>query len=436
MGGDTILWLYGLQQFGIKLGLGGIRALLERLGSPERSFPSVLVGGTNGKGSVGAMLDSMLGAHGLRAGFYSSPHLVRPTERIRIGGLDAGEADLRRWLETARRASETAVADGALEAHPSFFEVMTAAALLGFREAGLDVAVLEVGLGGRLDATNAVEPRVSCIVTVDLDHTERLGGTLREIAIEKAGIVRRGRPVVSGAVRPEAVDAIRERCRDEGAPLVEARAVASLSEDAGRGAFRVETARGAYDRLRLGLPGIHQRDNARVAVVLLEEIGSALGFEVSPDAVRRGLAAVRWPGRLQWVAGDPPVLLDGAHNPAGAETLAGYLRERGGPAPVLLFAAAAGKDVAGILEPLRGLVARAVVTRPPVERAADPAPLASVATGLGLPAEVVPAPGAALDRARRLAKDGSFVLVAGSLYLVGTVLSLLEGGDAPGPVSS
>lgn len=432
---DSIRWLYGLQQFGIKLGLRGIHAILERLGSPEASLPTVLVGGTNGKGSVAAMLDAMLGAHGLRSGLYSSPHLVRPTERIRAGGRDVREEDLRRWLDAVRSASREAVADGSLEAHPSFFEVLTAAALLAFREAALDVAVLEVGLGGRLDATNAVEPRVSCVVTVDLDHTDRLGATLREIAIEKAGIVRRGRPVVSGVVQAEALDAIRGRCLDEGALLVEARKVASLSEEDDGEAFRVRTARGSYDGLRLALFGRHQRENARVAIVVLEEIGAALGFRVAPPAVRDGLAAVRWPGRLQWVASDPPMLLDGAHNPAGARTLAEYLRGRGGPAPVLVFGASAGKDAAGILEPLLGLVARVIVTRPPVERASDPAPLAGIAARLGLPVEAVPEPAAALARARDLAGTGAFVLVAGSLYLVGAVLSLLEGGDAPGPVS-
>ena len=200
MAGDPIQWLYGLQQFGIKLGLEGISTLLERLGHPESAYPSALVGGTNGKGSVAAMMEAVLAASGCKTGLYTSPHLVRPGERVRISGSDLPAGDLGRQLETVRAAIERALADGALEAHPSFFEVMTATALGAFREAGIGAAVLEVGLGGRLDATNAVEAALSVIVTVDLDHTDRLGETIGPAFVRDA-FVAPGTQLLAGQDR-------------------------------------------------------------------------------------------------------------------------------------------------------------------------------------------------------------------------------------------
>ena len=434
MGGDPIQWVYGLQRFGIKLGLEGIRTLLDRLGRPETAYPSVLVGGTNGKGSVAAMMEAMLAAAGRKTGLYTSPHLLRPGERVRIEGRDLSDVDLGRHLDTVRVAIESALADGALADHPSFFEVMTAAALVGFREAGIDVAVLEVGLGGRLDATNAVDAAISVIVTVDLDHTDRLGATIGEIAREKSGIVKRGRPLVTGVRGEEALTVLLRASQEAGSPMIEAARVADVAFEPG-GTFALATTSARYDRLSLPLPGRHQVENARVAVVAIEELGRALGDPIAPEAVRRGLREVRWPGRLEWLEGEPPILLDGAHNPAGASALADYLRERGGEAPILLFGAMANKDARGILEPLAPLVRSAVVTRPPVDRAADPADVARAAAGLGVAIETVGDPAAALARARALAMPGGFVLVAGSLYLVGAIVGLTRHLDAPGPVA-
>lgn len=430
---DPIRWLYSLQQFGIKLGLDNIRALLDRLGHPESAFSSVLVGGTNGKGSVAAMLDAMLAASGVRTGLYTSPHLIRPGERIRIAGSDIQPGHLDRHLEAVREACERAVADQGLAAHPSFFEVMTATALHAFREAGVRVAVLEVGLGGRLDATNAVEAVLSIVVTVDLDHTERLGRSLEQIAAEKAGIVKKGKPLVSGVAQGEARAVLASACREAGSPFIEASQIASLTEGT-EGAFTVRTARARYEDLRTPLPGRHQMGNARVALVAFEEVSRALGLTAASGDVKRGLASVRWAGRLQWIPGTPPLLLDGAHNPAGAAVLAEYLRGRGGHRPVLLFGAMRDKDVSHMLSPLAGLVEAVILTRAPVQHAADPHELTQqVPEGMG-PAAVCPDPGAALERARALAGPGGWVLVAGSLYLVGDILGRLESRHVPGPV--
>jgi len=414
---DPIAWLYGLQSHGIKLGLDGIRTLLALLDHPERAYPSTLVGGTNGKGSVSAMLDAILGAAGRRVGLYTSPHLVRPNERIRIAGEDIATPELHRVLEVVRAACERGLAEGKLGAHPSFFEVMTAAALCAFRDAGVDTAVLEVGLGGRLDATNATEPLASAIVTVSLDHIETLGTTLEAIALEKAGIVRAGRSLVSGVVQPDVVAVLRARCDAIGATMIDARAAKLPSG------------------VRLSLDGTHQRDNARVAVATFEAFSREIGHAPDPLAMRHGLETARWPGRLQLIPGAPSILLDGAHNVAGAEALAAHLALRGGPKPVLLFAAMADKDLAGILGPLVPHIASVVATQPGVARAADSRDVAAAARALLLPAGAETEPARALEKARALAGPGGLVLVAGSLYLVGAVTAVLEGGAVPGPVS-
>ena len=433
MSRDPIGWLYSLQRFGIKLGLDGIETLLDRLGHPESAFSSVLVGGTNGKGSVAAMLEAMLAASGVRTGLYTSPHLIRPNERIRIAGSDIPSGDLDRHLETVREACERAVADDGLATHPYFFEVMTATALHAFQEAGVRVAVLEVGLGGRLDATNAVDAELSIVVTVDLDHTERLGRRLEQIAAEKAGIAKKDKPLVSGVAQEDARAVLARACRAAGSRFIEAAQVASLIEGDG-GAFALRTARAHYEGLRTALPGRHQMENARVALVGFEELSQTLRLKAEPGDVKRGLASVRWAGRLQWISGTPPLLLDGAHNPAGASVLAAYLRARGGRRPVLLFGSMQDKDVPLMLSQLAGLVEALILTRATVERAAAPQELAEqVPQGMG-PAQVFPDPGQALERARVLAGPEGVVLVAGSLYLVGEILGRLEGHDGPGQI--
>ena len=453
---DPVRWLYGLQHFGVKLGLDNIRALLDLLDHPEAAYSSALIAGTNGKGSVAAMLAAMLDASGRRSGLFTSPHLVRPNERIRIAGEDISTPDLHRHLESMRRRIERGRIDGALEVHPSFFEVITATALTVFRESAVDCAVLEVGLGGRLDATNAVSGRVSVVVSVALDHTKTLGPTLESIAGEKAGIIKPGRSVVTGVDQPEALAVLQRECRKAGSPLIEAGKLADLviHED---GAFRISTKRAEYPGLRLSLPGRHQMRNARIAVVTFETLLEQFGDRADPEQARRGLASVRWPGRLQWVEADPPLLLDAAHNPAGATTLAEYLGDwllfakqkgacppshdsgsqqmLGTVKPVLLFGAMKGKDIEGILSPLAGLVESAVVTRPGVERAADPRDVADTTSAVLGSAERIDDPALALERARELARPDRYVLVAGSLYLVGQILGLLEEEPVPGPVS-
>lgn len=434
MARTPVEWLYSLQHFGMKLGLDNIRAVLERLDHPWQAYATVHVAGTNGKGSVAAMLDAMLRAHGERTGLFTSPHLVRPNERVRLDGTDISDDDLDARLVAMRSFLADALADGAIEVHPSFFETVTAVALTAFRDIGCDVAVLEVGLGGRLDATNAVDADVAVITTIDRDHTKTLGGSLDGIAAEKGGIIKPGRPVVSGVTRPGPRDVLVGICKKRGAPWIDATRVAEtrVRDD---DAFDVVTAEARYERLRPGLPGAHQRDNARTAIVALETVASTRGKKVDPDAVRDGLAAVRWPGRLQWIDGAPAWLLDGAHNASGVAQLAAYLDRMDRPAPVLLFACTREKNLEAILAPLLPRVRALVATRTRVDRTMDPERAVAFAAGRIRSPAAVPDPAEALRYAIDLAGPAGTVLVAGSLYLVGEVLTIREAREAPGPVA-
>jgi dihydrofolate synthase/folylpolyglutamate synthase len=409
--------------FGMKLGLDTMRALVEELAHPERAFTSLLVSGTNGKGSVVASVDAALRASGRRTGRYTSPHLVRINERIAVNGRHVTDHDFEIAVRAVRAAAERLVRRGTLASHPTFFEALTAAAFVHFRRKGVEVAVLEVGLGARLDATNVADPLASAIVSVALDHQVYLGRTLASIAREKAGVVRSGRPTVIGPLTAAALRAVRARARETGARLVEARRGARVvSRD---GLVDVHTPRRSYRGIR-PLPGRHQRDNLLVAVRLLEE-ARAEGLDVDLDAVPEAVSRVRWPGRLEWIEGDPPLLLDGAHNPAGARALAGHLAGRG--PYVLLFGAMNDKDVRGLARPLFPRAAAVVLTRPRLPRALDPAEIARRAGDLARGAHLQPRVLRALSLARRLARAegrGTPVVVAGTLFLVGEVMGLLE----------
>ncbi len=424
-------YLFGLEYFGIKLGLDNITAILDRLGRPERAFTTVHVAGTNGKGSVTAMIDAVLRAGGLRSARYTSPHLVRLNERFVVDGHPVADEAMDAALDEVRSAVDRATAEGALDVRPTFFEAVTAMAFVLFRQAAVDAAVVEVGLGGRLDATNVVAPAVTAIVSIALDHQEHLGPTIAAIAREKAGIIKPGTPVVVGAVAPDVRRAIAAIAAERRAPIVDAcdGVEAVALGPAGGGAsgqrIRLRTPAHDYGEITVSLAGAHQIANAVVAVRTIEALAGR-GIAVPAAAVAAGLAATSWPGRLEArrLADGRVVLLDAAHNPAGAQALAAALAELPGGKPPIVVSVMREKDARGILAALLPAAGALVVTRASNRRAADPDELAAVARSLapGVPIVVEPEPAEALAAAWRMAP---VVAVAGSVFLLGDVIPRL-----------
>src|SRR5687768_13796434 len=347
--------LFALEQFGIKLGLDNIRTILAALGNPERTWRSIHIAGTNGKGSVAAMVERGLRAAGLRTGRYTSPHLDRIEERVALDGTPVDRATFETVTAHVLEAVEGARARGALTVPPTFFEVSTAVAFEIFRRHAVDVAIVEVGLGGRYDATNVLTPTIAAITSIALDHERHLGNTLSEIAFEKAGIAKAGVPLVVGRLPPEAAARIATVAAEVGATVVDAHAATSDRR---------------YPPLTLRLEGRHQRDNAAVAVAIMDR-WSALVSHVPTAAIVTGLTDCEWPARLEWLrlpeGGE--LLIDAAHNPAGAAALASYLEDTRSPRLPIVFAAMADKDAAGMITALERVTSMFVATSVPHSRA-------------------------------------------------------------------
>jgi dihydrofolate synthase / folylpolyglutamate synthase len=417
-------WLARLEFFGIKLGLDAIAAILDELGRPHRAYPVIQIAGTNGKGSVAAMVSHALTIAGHRTGRYTSPHLVALEERFAVDGRAIAADALDTALRRVRIAVERLREDGTLEAEPTYFEVTTAAAFEIFRSTRVDVAVVEVGLGGRLDATNVVAPAITAITSVDLDHEAQLGTSLAAIAGEKAGIIKPGVPVIVGELKREAFDAIRMIALSRGAPLVSSHCADIEVRGAAPGQYEltVRTNGGTYGPVVLGLRGRHQIGNAVVAILLLDRLGS--GITVDRAAVEGGVRDARWPGRLDLVnLRDRTILIDGAHNPAGARALASYLSETHPQGLPLVFGVMADKRAGDMLAELVACARPLILTRAPGTRAADPETLATLIPDASARIVVEPQIQRALAAAWS-ANDA--IVVAGSLYLAGAVYRLLD----------
>ena len=420
-----IEYLFSLEQLGIKFGLENIQRLTEGLGHPEQAFRSVLVAGTNGKGSVCAMVEAALRAAGWKTGRYTSPHLIRVEERFAIDGAPVETHLFESAASAVRTAAERLQAQGALAAPPTFFEATTAVAFELFRRSGVELAVLEVGMGGRLDATNVVTPLAGAITTIDLDHERFLGDTLARIAFEKAGIVKPGMMVVVGETKPEPVAVIEQVCRERRAtPIAAAEGITlAAAFEKGRAILDLRTPSGHYAPLTLALRGRHQVQNAVVAVRLLEALQSC-GVEIPHGAIVDGLANVSWPGRLQVVEVEAGrhILLDAAHNPAGARSLVAYLTDMYPDRIPIVFGAMRDKNVDAMLTALLPHVTGITVTQPKNARAWPADELAKVIGQIdpGMPIEVLPHARAAVARAL---SNAATVCVAGSIFLVGEVLA-------------
>jgi dihydrofolate synthase/folylpolyglutamate synthase len=424
--------LLSLEQFGIKLGLDNIRALLGELGHPEAAWPSIHVAGTNGKGSVSAMTERGLRAAGLRTGRYTSPHLSAIEERIAIDGVAVAPGLFRSVTAEVLSTVDRAMASGALSVTPTFFEVSTAIAFEIFRRERIQVAVVEVGLGGRFDATNTISPTVTAITSIDFDHQRHLGTTLRSIAFEKAGIAKAGVPLVLGRLAPDAAEIIDEVAGRVGAPVVIAHDGVTLHTEMknGRANITLTTAAAAYPPTPLALAGRHQVDNAVVAVRALET-WAASRAAIDVEAVTTGLSDCEWPGRLEWLRlpDGGELLLDAAHNPSGAAALAAYLSDaRTAPIPIV-FAAMRDKDVKGMLSPLAPLASTFIATTVASARAMDTESLASEMLRVAPEVPVESQPSADLAVAQALRRVNRAV-AAGSIYLIGPLRARLLAAGA------
>src|SRR5438093_2077983 len=354
---NALDYLFSLEQFGIKFGLGNMQALVESLGHPERTFRSVHVAGTNGKGSVTAMVDAALRGAGFRSGRYTSPHLLDLTERFVIDGRPVTRDALIDVVETLRTHVDRLLAAGTLQAQPTFFEVTTAAAFELFRRGRVDMAVIEVGLGGRLDSTNVITPMAAAITSIALDHEQYLGSTIESIAAEKAGIIKPNVPVVVGDLPREAEMVVERVAQAQNAVIITAFDGVTVQRvpdgREGMARIRLRTPARDYGELTLALRGSHQISNAIVAVRILELLDTE-DVRIPREAIAHGLMHVAWPGRLDHrrLPDGREMLLDAAHNPAGAASLAAYLADTFDEKPPLVFAAMADKDVKRMFEVL------------------------------------------------------------------------------------
>lgn len=405
-----------------KLGLENITVLLHELGRPQDSYPSVLIAGTNGKGSVAAMLEAVLRAAGRRTGLYTSPHLVEIAERIQVCGQPIAPQEFATLFVALRKRMESLLAEGRLRFHPTYFECLTAMGMEYFRQRQCDLAVFEVGMGGRLDATNTATPRLAIITQIDFDHERFLGHTIRAIAGEKAGIIKPGGVVLTTASQPEAAAVIWEKAREQNARLIEVwreYSAEAVSSDAGRCSFRARHADGFSLSATLSLRGRHQVENALAVIAAAREL-AAMGFPVAEDQIRQGLATTHWPGRLELLQENPLVFLDGAHNPAGARALLRFWEESFPTRRIILvYGAMRDKAVPEITELLFPKAAAVVLTRPEQFRAAAPETIRDLAAHLNPQIEIEAAPEKALETALALASPDDVIFVTGSLFLVG-----------------
>jgi dihydrofolate synthase / folylpolyglutamate synthase len=424
-----------------KFDLAHMRVLLEALNHPERSFPSVLIAGTNGKGSTAATLASILRASGLKAGLYTSPHLMRINERIRINGKEISDDDFAELHGAIDRAAEKLVEKTELPWHPSFFEMMTAIAFEYFARKKVDLAVLEVGMGGRLDATNVVDPRLSVITDISLDHQKFLGNSVSEIAREKAGIIRPGGVVVTLPQQPEANDVIGNTILELEARAVNAVPYVPPLSPGSSHYLEPSTEKGTsmpvyrYPLEVLGeqilvetpLIGRHQLRNVALAIAAAVELHQQ-GFScVTPKTIGRGIRETKWPGRFQVISarpGWPEMVIDVAHNPAGAWALRSALSERyEGRRLIFVFGAMRDKAISEMAEILFPLADRVIVTRPENPRAASPEEIQTAAARSGAEIEKVEDVQRAVERAREISDSETIVVITGSIYLVGEAMS-------------
>jgi dihydrofolate synthase/folylpolyglutamate synthase len=420
---ESLSFLYGLERFGMVFGLANIRNIVQVLGNPHQNLKTIHIAGSNGKGSTAAMIASVLQKSGYRVGLYTSPHILSFTERIQINSESIAERQVARLTERIRGAIDEA----RIPQEFTFFDFTTAMAFLYFAESGVDLAIVEVGLGGRLDSTNIVMPLVAVVTNISYEHRDVLGYTLSEIAMEKAGIIKQGVPVVTGVTEQEIQGELEGVCRKQEAALYRmGRDFTIESEDGGSLHFRGR--RWDLAELRVNLMGKFQIDNAGVALATLETVDE-LGYTVSRKCIYDALERITWPGRLEVVRERPWVVLDGAHNPAAAEALRTALLEN---FPYrrcfLLLGIMKDKEVETIVSILAPLSHETVLCKPRQDRAAPPERLVRALEAVGGKGQVIPDVAEGLDTLLSRAGENDLICVAGSFYTIGEAKAHLMKG--------
>jgi dihydrofolate synthase/folylpolyglutamate synthase len=419
---EVLDYLYGMEKFGIKLGLENVSKFLSKLGHPQDSFDSIHIAGTNGKGSTVAIMETILSAAGYRVGAYTSPHLVDFRERIRINGRFIDKKYVTDFVGDNLKNIE--------KLNLTYFEVVTAMAFAYFSDEKIDIGLIETGLGGRLDATNVINPKVTVITNVATEHTKWLGFKIREIAKEKAGIVKPGVPVVTAAVNMDARRVIRQTCSERKSKLISVFdetqwIIKEITRDSTE--MDIFTRSNKYYNLRLQLPGRHQLENAVAGLIALELLEEQTGIKVSPPSVAAGFRNVRWDGRLQRISNNPDIILDVAHNPAAMARIREYFSEfYEGKKIIAVFGILSDKDYKKMLEELDRIAVVIILTRPMTDRAADPELLAKEISTDGFNINVIPMVGDAYNKAKEIAAEDDVVLVTGSHFTVGEVLAHLS----------
>ena len=412
---ESLEFLYGLRQSGIKLGLKNISVILDLLGHPEKDYGVVHVAGTNGKGSVAVGLAEILTRSGYRTGLFTSPHLQSFTERIRIDGSPVKEKKLAELITKIRIQAE--------KRPVTFFEFSTALAFLYFSREAVDVAIVETGMGGRLDATNLVTPLVSVITPIAEDHTQFLGATLREIAGEKARIIKKGIPVVIGPQPQEAAEVLLEQARACNSPQYVFSQDFSVISSGNQ--FSYQSSDLVLKNLVPGLAGAHQQINLALSLRAAEVLRN-YGLQISDQALRDGVEKVDWPGRLQWWRGSREILLDCAHNGSGAMALARYLADEEISNVHWVVGAKSDKNPEAILRPILPFVKTLYCTGVPEESFVSPSALARIGKKTGVESRPFDDVEAALRVAGKARMEGEIILVAGSLFLVGAAMDVLQ----------
>lgn len=420
---NTIEYLYGLQQYGMKFGLDNIRRLMSELGNPQQSFRTIHVAGTNGKGSTAAMIESILRTGRINTGLFTSPHLVSFTERIKVNNEEISEQEVIRLADEVR-----AVVERADDFSPTFFEVVTAMAFLYFRKMKVDWAVLETGMGGRLDATNIISPEVSVITGIGYDHREFLGNTLRDIAREKAGIIKDNVPVVTSSQDSDVMKVIQSRVAETASELFRygSEFSSSMASDNIDSVWMDYYGRREYEDLHLPFAGEHQVMNASLAIKTVEIISEK--YHYMDLDIRKGLENTVWQGRLEMAGHAPDILIDGAHNPPAAEALALHLKKRLASKYkriILIVGMMADKDIKGMMQPLLPMASEIIFASPAYGRAASVELLSAYADSLGFASRKAVSVSEALSAAEDLYKEGDIIVVTGSFYTIGEVKEAL-----------